>query len=351
MPCPIADFGCLNDISSDNLQEHYSSKVHQQCLTKAIELYTQQIYNTPKNNSTVLYDEVDSSEIVESMNILAEGVSCLHDEGIQLHSNLVQLHSNILEQQKQLEQLNNSIEESAQFIHAAQMNNSILQTEIETIKQMMMNLTSQASNDGTFIWKITNVAQRIRDAISEQQTSVYSPPFYSSPSGYKMCMRLYFNGDGQARRTHLSLFFVLMRGDYDAVLQWPFPYKVTFCLYDQTSSQRHLIDSFRPDIKSNSFQRPRSNMNIASGIPKFCPLPTIQQHNSSYVCDDCMFIRCIIELAPIPSTMIPYICSINPGFPTLVQRTKIQEETERRNLLAPAISTTQTVSVEMDELK
>lgn len=50
--------------------------------------------------------------------------------------------------------------------------------------------------------------------------------FYSSKYGYKMCLRLYFNGDGTGRGTHLSLFFVVMRGKCDALLKWPFSQKV-----------------------------------------------------------------------------------------------------------------------------
>lgn len=57
-----------------------------------------------------------------------------------------------------------------------------------------------------------------------------SPPcpaaFYTSRYGYKMCLRAYLNGDGTGRGTHLSLFFVLMRGPHDALLRWPFNQKV-----------------------------------------------------------------------------------------------------------------------------
>ena len=41
-----------------------------------------------------------------------------------------------------------------------------------------------------------------------------------------MCLRLYLNGDGTGRGTHLSLFFVVMRGKCDALLKWPFSQKV-----------------------------------------------------------------------------------------------------------------------------
>ncbi|CAF1090045.1 unnamed protein product [Didymodactylos carnosus] len=120
------------------------------------------------------------------------------------------------------------------------------------------------------------------DAHSERQTSIFSPPFYSSPTGYKMRARLYLNGDGNARHTHMSPSFVLMTGEYNGILKWPFNHKVTFCLYDQSSQNRHVIDSFRPDIKSNSFQRPHSDMNIAGGIPEFFPVSMIQQTGNGY---------------------------------------------------------------------
>jgi hypothetical protein len=170
----------------------------------------------------------------------------------------------------------------------------------------------------------------LADAQSERQTSIYSAPFYSSSTGYKMRARLYLQGDGNARRTHMSLFFVLMRGDHDAILKFPFHFKVTFCLYEQTNQQRHIIDSFRPDIKSTSFQRPRSDMNIASGIPKFVPLSILQQNGSTYIRDDAMFIRVMVDFHDMPKTLIPYAFSLNPGLPTPMQQTMIQQEITRR---------------------
>ena len=170
----------------------------------------------------------------------------------------------------------------------------------------------------------------LADAQCERQTSIYSPIFYSSPNGYKMRLRLYLMGDGNARRTHMSIFILLMRGEYDAILQFPFTFKVTFSLVDQTSQQRHILDSFRPDPKSNSFQRPRSDMNIASGIPKFVPLTMVQQDNNPYVRDDTMFIRVLVHFSEIPKTMLPYVLSLNPALPILTQQQRIKQEVEKR---------------------
>lgn len=52
------------------------------------------------------------------------------------------------------------------------------------------------------------------------------PAFYTAKYGYKLCLRLYLNGDGTGKRTHLSLFIVIMKGEYDALLPWPFRNKV-----------------------------------------------------------------------------------------------------------------------------
>ena len=82
------------------------------------------------------------------------------------------------------------------------------------------------------------------DAQSDRQIAIYSPPFYSSTSGYKMRAKLYLDGDNNARRTHMSLFFVLMRGPNDAILKFPFNYTVTFCLFNQISQQQHIIRFF-----------------------------------------------------------------------------------------------------------
>ncbi|CAF4284421.1 unnamed protein product [Rotaria sp. Silwood2] len=146
-----------------------------------------------------------------------------------------------------------------------------------------------------------------------------------------MRARLYLNYDGNVRRTHLSHFFVLMRGLNDPFLKFPFNYKVTFCLYDQTSAQRHIIDSFRPDIKSTSFQRPRSDMNIVSGIPKFIPLGMIQQEGNPFVRDDTMFIKIMIDFNDILTTLLPYTMSLNPGLPMCIQQIIIEQKTERRS--------------------
>ncbi|KAJ1077915.1 hypothetical protein K5549_011242 [Capra hircus] len=196
--------------------------------------------------------------------------------------------------------------------------------------------------DGVFVWKISDFSRKRQEAVAGRTPAIFSPAFYTSRYGYKMCLRAYLNGDGTGRGTHLSLFFVLMRGPHDALLRWPFnqkreaprpagrtlapasglcqwtgrdghrqtspadrgavtPYRpralssqVTLMLLDQ-NNREHVIDAFRPDVTSSSFQRPVTDMNIASGCPLFCPVSKMEAKNS-YVRDDAIFIKAIVDL-------------------------------------------------------
>ena len=148
------------------------------------------------------------------------------------------------------------------------------------------------SYNGTLLWTIDSYQRKRQDAINGVKTALYSPPFYSAQYGYKMCAKIYMNGDGFGKGSHLSLFFVVMRGNYDALQTWPFQKKITMMLLDQGNGD-HMIDAFNSDPQSSSFQRPKSDMNIASGSPLFMPLDSL--NNRQYIKDDVMFIKIIVD--------------------------------------------------------
>ena len=72
--------------------------------------------------------------------------------------------------------------------------------------------------NGTLLWKIESYQRKRQDAINGVKTALYSPPFYSAQYGYKMCAKIYMNGDGFGKGSHLSLFFVVMRGKLNDLL-------------------------------------------------------------------------------------------------------------------------------------
>ncbi|XP_060585113.1 TNF receptor-associated factor 3-like isoform X2 [Ruditapes philippinarum] len=160
---------------------------------------------------------------------------------------------------------------------------------------LRFQILETASYDGTLMWKLRDYARRKQDAVQGRTLSLYSQPFYTHRYGYKMCARVYLNGDGMGKGSHMSLFFVVMRGEYDNLLPWPFQQKVTMTLLDQETGQCNLSDSFRPDPTSSSFRKPTTDMNIASGCPLFVSHAVLE--TAKYVKEDTIMIKFQVDLA------------------------------------------------------
>ena len=165
---------------------------------------------------------------------------------------------------------------------------------------MRQDILEVRQTNGEMVWKISDLQRRMREASTGKTPSLYSPPFYTSQCGYKMCLRIYLHGDGGGHKSHMSLFFALMRGDFDSLLRWPFQQKVTLTLLDQTPVGSDVLrtnktEVFRPDVTSSSFHRPDSDMNVATGCPRFVPLNLLRE-NSPYTRGDSIFIKVSIDV-------------------------------------------------------
>lgn len=196
------------------------------------------------------------------------------------------------QRQQEKEQVNNDAERIKQLEAKLHMKEVIIAEHALKISNLETTVY-----DGNLMWRIPEWTKKRREAVSGQCTSIYSTAFYTSRSGYKMCVRLYPNGDGMGKGTHVSIFFVIMRGNYDALLGWPFGHRVIFRMIDQGQNGNHLIDSFRPDPSSTSFKRPTSEMNIASGCPLFMPLSKLDDPSVSYVKDDVMYVNVCLDIS------------------------------------------------------
>jgi len=171
-------------------------------------------------------------------------------------------------------------------------------TELEqSIARIQCELKTSHINNTTFLngkltWKIPAVSLKIRDVLSGKTPLMFSPPFYTEADGYKMCLSVYLDGNGDGHKTHISVFFIVMKGEYDAVLPWPFDYKVIITLVNQDSSEDSVTHSFEAK-PTEHFQRPQTSMNKASGFPKFAKLSVLG--DLGYVKDDTMFIKAMVE--------------------------------------------------------
>lgn len=138
----------------------------------------------------------------------------------------------------------------------------------------------------------------LEDAMNNRQKSIYSTPFYVYPYGYKICMRLYINGDCKTKDTYMSLFYTIMGSENNYYLQWPFKCKATFTLIDHLN-QDHISDSCWSNIDEKSFQCPTCDMNVGFGIREFISLNILQQGSKKYFPNNKMYIKIHFDLTGI----------------------------------------------------
>ena len=109
------------------------------------------------------------------------------------------------------------------------------QEKVRTITKEVKSVTTALhSHVGLVPFKVTVTGFRRKKRSNEQW---YSPPFYSHPRGYKMCLNVDVNGFGDGENSHVSVFVQMMRGEYDDFLKWPFRGAVTIQLVNRQRFQ------------------------------------------------------------------------------------------------------------------
>ena len=103
----------------------------------------------------------------------------------------------------------------------------------------------------------------------------------------------------------MSVFCGILRGDYDALLTWPFGHRVTFSLLDQCqdpAARKNITYTVKPNaIKENRafLGRPTTDRNASFGAQKFCELTMLEKLD--YIRDDTMFIKVQVDMDEMPA--------------------------------------------------
>nr|XP_040142614.1 TNF receptor-associated factor 2 isoform X9 [Ictidomys tridecemlineatus] len=326
VPCRFHSVGCPEMMEAEELQEHEAYQLREHLalvLSSLLEAQT-----LPGVQNQVGPQLLQRCQTLEQKTTTFENIVCVLNREVER----VAVTAEACSRQHRLDQ--DKIEALSNKVQQLERSIGLKDLAMADLEQKVLELEA-STYDGVFIWKISDFARKRQEAVAGRTPAIFSPvaaesredgfqvlclglcsgdcvwpaflfrarnqnygeaggAFYTSRYGYKMCLRVYLNGDGTGRGTHLSLFFVVMKGPNDALLRWPFNQKVTLMLLDQ-NNREHVIDAFRPDITSSSFQRPVSDMNIASGCPLFCPVSKMEAKNS-YVRDDAIFIKAIVDL-------------------------------------------------------
>ena len=109
-----------------------------------------------------------------------------------------------------------------------------------------------------------------------------SQPFYSRPHGYKMCLKVYTNGRGEAKNTHISVYVKILHGDFDYKHFWPFRGSVFVIIMDHTDDEEHFTKEIKFDgeiIPGSNPEVRKGDKNTEWGLDEFI---SIESLNSSF---------------------------------------------------------------------
>ena len=146
-----------------------------------------------------------------------------------------------------------------------------------------------------FIWKINNFSVIVK----KEEISKDSVPFYTDRTGslgYKLKLRIY----PKIRSSdcgHLLLgAIVIMKGEYDAILAWPFKMKVNLTLIDQQEDpvkRENVTRLLNLDFNQKALARPVKEENEECIILN---LDHKTLHSRRYLANDTLFIQA--EVSP-----------------------------------------------------
>ena len=145
------------------------------------------------------------------------------------------------------------------------------------------------SEGEALVFKVSGYASK-----KENNEAFESIPFYATPGGYKMCIRVYANGCGDGEGTHVSVFTELLEGSYDDQLHWPFLGTVTYELLNQLADDKHhsRISAYGAvdDMQ----------VGTSRGKNKFLPHSSLSYDpatSTQYLLDDTLYFRVLVRVA------------------------------------------------------
>lgn len=175
-------------------------------------------------------------------------------------------------------------------IEKIQIDNYVLRWQISDLERKEKN----ESLPPPFIWKITGFREIVKDA--KRNTAIESAPFFTGANGYKLKITMKPNGDlsRSGKSGYISLYIVVMRGKYDAILPWPFKHTVIFRLIDQQRNEEYredeIMELVTEDHQDNKvFHRPTTDENSGYGFPKFISHDKLRRRR--YIVDDTVFLE------------------------------------------------------------
>ena len=151
--------------------------------------------------------------------------------------------------------------------------------------------------NGTFLWKIHEFNEVFKQSKAVNKETVESVIPHTATYGYNVKVRIFPSGNRSSKNTYLSAYIVVMKGEYDAALAWPFSKKVRLTLIDQQNDEDNRENFSRlinPELNPPEyFCRPKTKENGECGFPRFISHEKLKSRK--YIVDDTLFLQVEIQ--------------------------------------------------------
>ncbi|CAF2892518.1 unnamed protein product [Rotaria sp. Silwood2] len=165
---------CVNvEFLRTNIREHFLSQQHQHVLLEFLTEKIQHLTNNKDDESIVPYSttkstdrELDESshvnlqQLFETMDIVISGLNVLNDDTQRLTSESFQYQRSIQSLSEDVFRLNTAIKETHSSINDHINSQQIIEEGLTSLQQQLDD-QKNISHNGTLIWKITNIQQKI----------------------------------------------------------------------------------------------------------------------------------------------------------------------------------------------
>ena len=280
----------------NSVQEIFEQKVNvlqsqiQQEVERKVNVLQKQIQQEVERKVNVLQKQIEQ-EVERKVNVLQSQIQQEVERKVNVLQSQIQQ-----EVEREVHVLQSQFKEEVKKVWKnCESKIAVIESQLETKLDEVQRTLPYGSN--TFTWKITGFGYISLQAKEGNQTRIRTDPFCIF--GYKLKLHMIPNGNGHGAGSHISVFIVVMKGENDAILSWPFYERVTFTLIDQQenpNSRENIVMSFKANPENKyCFGRPVKDVNSGHGFTKFVSHDKLRERR--YIVDDTIFIQ--VELAKL----------------------------------------------------
>ncbi|XP_058127200.1 TNF receptor-associated factor 1 [Anopheles ziemanni] len=147
-------------------------------------------------------------------------------------------------------------------------------------------LAALSSTDGRVIWRIDDFEKRFLES-KDNDTMLKGPIFTNQPYGYVLQLEASLYGIGTWRGRNLIAGLTILKGSYDALLQWPCMLTGTIRLRDQPEERSGAMDICKSIIAKRKDQKMDKH--------QFIYVPHDVLRSRHFIRDDTIFIEVILD--------------------------------------------------------